>query len=268
MRSDQVARRSGFTLIELLVVIAIIAILIGLLLPAVQRVREAAARTQTLNNLKNVALACHNFQSTYQRLPPMYGTLSSGGGPEGTIHFHLLPALEQDNLYKQANGYGPNVWNAVVPSYTSPMDPTSTNGFGPSGWGAGNLAANFQVFGGGPTGWNGGLSLSRIQDGSSNTIFFATKYAQCGYGGSLWAFGIWNWAYMPMFAYNSQDPPQTQPTVAQCNPSLAQGYTASGAMVAMGDGSCRGISSGVRPLTWWYACTPNGGEVLPSDWNE
>jgi prepilin-type N-terminal cleavage/methylation domain-containing protein len=267
MLSSGRAKRKGFTLIELLVVIAIIAILIGLLLPAVQRVREAAARLSTLSNLKNVALSTHNFQSAYGRLPPMWGQNPEGSGPLGSLHYHLLPYIEQDNLYRQANGYGPNDWQAVVPVYTTTMDNTAPTGIA-FGWGVANLAGNFQVFGRGPTGWNGGLSIQRISDGSSNTIFFATKYGQCGYGGSLWAYGNWNWAYMAMFAYAAQDPPQVMPTVAQCNPALAQGFSASGAMVAMGDGSCRSISSGINPLTWWYACTPTGGETLPNDWND
>src|SRR5438067_10763680 len=93
--------RKGFTLIELLVVIAIIAILIGLLLPAVQKVREAAARAQCSNNVKQLSLACHNYESANGTLPP-YSVATAA--QYGSAHYLLLPFIEQDNLFRQANG--------------------------------------------------------------------------------------------------------------------------------------------------------------------
>jgi prepilin-type N-terminal cleavage/methylation domain-containing protein/prepilin-type processing-associated H-X9-DG protein len=108
-------RRTGFTLIELLVVIAIIAILIGLLVPAVQKVREAADRTQCVNNLKQIALAAHNYHDTFKKLPPGYlGTYPNPAGipdnPPAYTHndyqnigvlAQLLPYVEQKNIYNQ-----------------------------------------------------------------------------------------------------------------------------------------------------------------------
>src|SRR5262249_52881088 len=115
--------RRGFTLIELLVVIAIIAVLVGLLLPAVQKVREAANRLSCANNLKQVGLGMHNFHSTYQRLPS--GTVwepGAGGdrqGSEATWVTHLLPYFEQEDLYRTGDfnrGFGQG--NAGHPNNT------------------------------------------------------------------------------------------------------------------------------------------------------
>jgi prepilin-type N-terminal cleavage/methylation domain-containing protein len=154
-------RQNAFTLIELLVVIAIIAVLIGLLLPAIQKVREAANRAKCENNLKQMALALHNCQDAQGRLPPMAGTF--GGAFYGPLFFHLLPYIEQGNTWNMAvwmdptNGSQPlapdpqktidigviwPAWDSVnvstnpysfvrgtlIPSYRCPSDPSLGNG--------------------------------------------------------------------------------------------------------------------------------------------
>jgi prepilin-type N-terminal cleavage/methylation domain-containing protein len=104
------SKRSGFTLIELLVVVAIIAVLVGLLLPAVQKVREAAARTKCQNNLKQLALACHNSHDVYMRFPPALGPFSADAKMQVNPHLFLLPFIENDAIYRLVmesyqNGY-------------------------------------------------------------------------------------------------------------------------------------------------------------------
>jgi prepilin-type N-terminal cleavage/methylation domain-containing protein len=321
-------RSRAFTLIELLVVIAIIAILIGLLVPAVQQVREAANRSQCGNNLKQIGLATHNLHDTYKQLPPAVGIFPTGSALNfGPITFYLLPFIEQGPLWNQSKSGGAyvsnnnNVQSAIIPTYICPSDP-SYIAEAPNNFAFGCYAANALAFsqasynkGAGNylgcyvTGIDpGGIAAvdrtypiciggkrlgSSFPDGTSNTIFWVEKYAQCGpvpvpgngnpfSFSTQWAdrFAVYSAPYVGFYPNpNNGKPPipvnygtqgmflvQPNPWQSKCTAPVASTGHPAGILVGLGDASVRACSAAMSPNTWWMAMVIDDGNPLPEDW--
>jgi prepilin-type N-terminal cleavage/methylation domain-containing protein len=279
-------RHEGFTLIELLVVIAIISILIALLIPSVQAVRESAAKTQCANNVKQLALAVHGFSDTHHHLPLAAGFQgeSSWNGQKTSLFFQILPFLEQDPLYKSlpANGWGDVFFGQPGPmifrcpsDFTIPQDPTT---------GLASYVSNCYVFG---DIWANGAfqPIARLpqtfKDGTSNVVIFAERYGMCQGYPVYWSSGHEAlWLGPPIFAENLRfdwgiEPInrleqmfQINPSEAQCNPYATQTGHRAAMTVAMGDGSVRGVGLSISLATWVNAQLPNDGNPLGPDWYE
>jgi prepilin-type N-terminal cleavage/methylation domain-containing protein len=317
-------RRRGFTLIELLVVIAIIAVLVGLLLPAVQKVREAAARINCASNMHQLGIACANYSNDNKNhLPPLAGSPSVVGGSltsNGSVFYWLLPYVEQDTIFsfKVNNGVPGDYYSyyeaAFVPDAVNPStagyipmqtikiflcpsdttnDPSIVALGAPQGsWGVTSYAANAGAF----------LPIANatftaaafpyappvkfpqfFRDGTSNTVLFAERYANCA--------GVYNfWDGLGVYAPYFGPTPTAVPTVTAanlystvfapfqtnpygsnpCNPLQAQTSHPAGMVVCLGDASTHtvsgSISSGAAGTSWTAALTPQGNDVLGPDW--
>lgn len=276
-------RRYGFTMIELLVVIAILALLIGLLLPAIQKVRTAAARVKVSNQLRQLALANANYSSANDGLFP--AALGNGRPDQRSAYYVLLPYLEHIEAGWDQRVDGPTILR-------NSHDPTWA-GFAPNA-AVGNVSfsLNAQVF-------RPGISQHTISDGSTNTIAITERYATCARFSAEWqlitvncyTFENGNLILLPNCSRGSRRSTfadafftdvvpivdratgstvpsvpnltfQTRPKgITDCDGRIPQASFEAGILTALADGSVRGLAPSITPSVYWSMVTPNGGEV-------
>ena len=290
--------RRGFTLFQLLIVIAILANLLGLLLPAVQKVREAAARTQSQNNLRQIALATINYADTYQgMLPPGVDDNNFSAATR------ILPFIEQNNLYKlidlkksiddEANAQARGI---RITTFLTPLDPVAT--VKPE-WGATNYLFNDQVvFHNSKTKYP-----ASITDGTSNTIVAGetlkgdsvtkatdvrrqyvllkkedlkavgpntgVKYFKANQNIAGDRCASWMDGRFLQGLFNSRLQPNDERPDVSCGGvsgvSALRNYQKY-VNVSMYDGSARTVAVGISKTTWQAAMTPSNGDILGADW--
>jgi type II secretory pathway pseudopilin PulG len=295
-------RRVALTLIELLVVLAIMAVLIGLLLVAVQKVRQTAVRMEGVNNQRQILLASHNFAQDHGGLPSIDGNDASPNSGKAYL-FALLPYIEGGWLYRELNDPLSTLDRRTIQikTYFNPMDPSVASEY-PIKQKATiycSYALNGQALYGTPR------LETTFRDGTSNTIALAERYWFCSPVTIIWTHrdpqplsGVFQ---PPVFASSNPlfrtfegqgpvdhnypitegDPPVSRgrypgtfqvaprflkaPNIPQdqiCDPGLTQTPNPSGMSVAMADGSVRLLGKGMAESVYWALVTPAGGEVV------
>jgi hypothetical protein len=284
------AMRRAITLLEVLVAIAIVGLLIGLLLPAVQKVREAAAVVQSESQIRQIVLGMQHYGEVNEGKLPGCAEPHIGQGLLGTGA--LLPYVEQESVYRRVLADPSMAFGTLAPLrlFQNPLDPSRGTGNLKLGWGSpdelgvSGYALNAQALGDRPT-------ISSATDGLSQTIWIAEHYAwNCGgttffYSGGLGS----SWLAQPAtfahggaiigrpapadyFPITTGVPPlsraaegktfQIRPRVAECDPRLPNASSTRGLQVAFGDGSVRIIGRNVAPEVFWSAVTPSGSESV------
>jgi prepilin-type N-terminal cleavage/methylation domain-containing protein/prepilin-type processing-associated H-X9-DG protein len=291
-----IPRRTAFTLIELLVVIAIIAILIALLVPAVQKVREAAARTECQNALKNVALAAQNYHSVYKAFPPGFVTLPVA--QNNGVFIALLPYVEQGPVYNKwvFTPAGKQNWGTVANASTHGAANVVPAYFCPTGcgapvrgyeqWSGYDMGITCFLANAGTRSYsaqakdgvffeNSKVRITDITDGSSNTLLFGERnYKEPGNGGACtvdtWDWGAWGAATGVIYDMGDTHGSSAVPINSVCGPSINQddrlnafgSLHVGGANFAFADGTVRLLPTNTSLITLQALSTRAGNEPV------